>query len=38
MASAAAEAADERQTDAKAVRQQLRGVYERCEACHERHR
>jgi hypothetical protein len=38
LVSASAAAADERQTDAKAIRQQLRGVYEKCEACHERHR
>jgi hypothetical protein len=35
---AAFEAADERQSDAKAIRQQLRGVYEKCAACHKQQR
>lgn len=38
MVNASLEAADEKQTDAKAVRQQLRVVYEKCEACHNRQR
>jgi hypothetical protein len=36
LARAAVEAAE--QTDAKAIRQKLRGVYEKCEACHNRQR
>ena len=35
---AAFDAADERQSDAKTIRQQLRGVYEKCDACHTRQR
>ena len=35
---AAFEAADERQSDAKTIRQQLRGVYEKCAACHKQQR
>jgi cytochrome c556 len=35
MARAAAELADAKETDAKAIRQHLRGVYEKCQACHD---
>ena len=38
LSAAALQVAQSRSLDAKTVRQQLRGVYKRCESCHNRNR